>query len=73
MMNVEECNWIDIIGDDDSKVGVKCQEMPIEFIPAKGVIEGKYFIQGRFYCLEHARRIIDAEENDKSRHESLCE
>ena len=66
MMNVEECTWIDVIGSDDNKVGVKCQEMPIEFIPVMGVIEGKYFIKGRFYCLEHARRTIDAEENDRA-------
>jgi len=64
MRNVEQFNWIDVIGIDDDKVGLKCQEVPIEFIPVKGVIEGKYFIRGCFYCLEHARKIIDAEEND---------
>ena len=37
MMNVEECNWT-ILGNDDSKVDVKCQEMPIEFIPVTGLI-----------------------------------
>ena len=64
MMNVEECNWIDKVGNDDSKVGVKCQEMPIEFIPVTGLIEAKYFIKGCFYCLENARRIIDGEEDE---------
>ena len=43
MMNVEKCNWNDVIGIDDDTVGLKCQEVPIEFIPVKGVIEGKYY------------------------------